>query len=70
VISGHPNCLESNAFQEISQAEEAIEMYFLKTGSPAHLQWFRVFEPLMVITGIVQPLAKQTAIDGGRKWVS
>ncbi len=32
-------------------------MYFLKTGSPAHLRWLRIFEPLMVITGIVQPLA-------------
>jgi MtN3 and saliva related transmembrane protein len=32
-------------------------MYFLKTGSPAHLRWLKVFEPLMVITGIVQPLA-------------
>ena len=29
-------------------------MYFLKTGSPAHLRWLKVFEPLMVITGIVQ----------------
>jgi len=27
-------------------------MYFLKTGSPAQLQWLRIFEPLMVITGI------------------
>jgi hypothetical protein len=32
-------------------------MYFLKTGSLAHLQWLQIFEPLMVITGIVQPLA-------------
>jgi MtN3 and saliva related transmembrane protein len=32
-------------------------MYFLQTGSPAHLRWLKVFEPLMVITGIVQPLA-------------
>jgi hypothetical protein len=32
-------------------------MYFLKTGSPAYLRWLRIFEPLMVITGIVQPLA-------------
>jgi MtN3 and saliva related transmembrane protein len=29
----------------------------LKTGPPAHLRWLRIFEPLMVITGIVQPLA-------------
>jgi hypothetical protein len=27
-------------------------MYFLKTGSPAHLRGLRVFEPLMVITGV------------------
>jgi len=32
-------------------------MYFLKTDSRAHLTLLRVFEPLMVITGIVQPLA-------------
>ena len=37
-------------------------MYFLKTGSPAHLRWLRIFEPLMVITGIVQPLATLTSI--------
>jgi len=38
-------------------------MYFLKTGSPAHLRWLRVFEPLMVITGIVQPLATLPSIS-------
>jgi hypothetical protein len=38
-------------------------MYFLKTGSPAHLRWLRVFEPLMVITGIVQPLATLASIS-------
>ena len=32
-------------------------MHLLKTGSAAQLRWLRVFEPLMVITGIVQPLA-------------
>src|SRR5580692_8715737 len=37
-------------------------MYFLKTGSPAHLRWLKVFEPLMVITGIVQPLATLPSI--------
>jgi hypothetical protein len=30
-------------------------MYFLKTGSPPQLEWLRIFEPLMIITGIVQP---------------
>jgi MtN3 and saliva related transmembrane protein len=38
-------------------------MYFLKTGSPAQLQWLRVFEPLMVITGIVQALATIPSIS-------
>ncbi len=37
-------------------------MYFLKTGSPAHLRWLSFFEPLMVITGIVQPLATLPSI--------
>ena len=37
-------------------------MYFLKTGSPAYLRWLRVFEPLMVVTGIVQPLATLPSI--------
>ena len=37
-------------------------MYFLKTGSPEYLRWLRVFEPLMVITGIVQPLATLPSI--------
>jgi len=30
-------------------------MYFLKRGSPAQLQCLRIFEPLMISTGIVQP---------------
>jgi MtN3 and saliva related transmembrane protein len=38
-------------------------MYFLKTGSPAQLQWLRIFEPLMVITGIVRPLATIPSIS-------
>jgi hypothetical protein len=38
-------------------------MYFLKTGSPAHLRWLRFLEPLMVITGIVQPLATIPSIS-------
>jgi MtN3 and saliva related transmembrane protein len=41
---------------------EVVGMYFLKTGSPAHLRWLEVFEPLMVITGIVQPLATTPSI--------
>ena len=32
-------------------------MYCLKTRSPEYLRWLEDFEPLMVITGIVQPLA-------------
>ena len=38
-------------------------MYFLETGSPAYLRWLRVFEPLMVITGIVTPLATLPSIS-------
>jgi hypothetical protein len=38
-------------------------MYFLKTGSPAHLRWLRVFEPLMILTGIVQPLSAPCLIS-------
>ena len=38
-------------------------MYCLKTGSPAHLRWLKVFDPLMVITGIVQPLATLPSIS-------
>jgi uncharacterized protein with PQ loop repeat len=37
-------------------------MYLLKTGSPAHLRWLKIFEPLMVITGLVQPLATLPSI--------
>jgi MtN3 and saliva related transmembrane protein len=37
-------------------------MYYLKTGSPAQLHWLRIFEPVMVITGIVQPLATVPSI--------
>jgi MtN3 and saliva related transmembrane protein len=32
-------------------------VYLLKTGSPTHLRALRLFEPLMVATGIVTPLA-------------
>lgn len=39
----------------LSNGEEAVRMYFLRTGSPAQLGWPRVFEPLMV-TGVVQPV--------------
>ncbi len=38
-------------------------MYFLKTDSPGYLRALRVFEPLMVITGIVQPLATLPSIS-------
>jgi MtN3 and saliva related transmembrane protein len=40
-----------------------IGMYLLKTGSPIHLRMLRVFEPLMVITGIVTPLATIPSIS-------
>jgi MtN3 and saliva related transmembrane protein len=32
-------------------------VYLLKTGSPTYLRALRLFEPLMVATGIVTPLA-------------
>jgi MtN3 and saliva related transmembrane protein len=32
-------------------------MYFLKDDSPIRLRALRVFEPLMVVSGIVEPLA-------------
>jgi MtN3 and saliva related transmembrane protein len=38
-------------------------MYFLKTDSRTYLRALRVFEPLMVITGIVQPLATLPSIS-------
>jgi MtN3 and saliva related transmembrane protein len=38
-------------------------IYFLKTGSPAHLRWLRTFEPLMVVTGIVTPFATIPSIS-------
>lgn len=38
-------------------------MYLLKTGSPAHMRWLQIFEPLMVVTGIVQPLAALPSIS-------
>lgn len=38
-------------------------MYFLKADSPAHLRWLRIFEPVMIITGIVQPLATLPSIS-------
>jgi MtN3 and saliva related transmembrane protein len=38
-------------------------MYILKTDSPVRLRALRVFEPLMVFTGIVQPLATLPSIS-------
>jgi hypothetical protein len=40
-------------------------VHFLKADSPVHLRLLRVFEPLMVITGIVQPLVER---DWECKW--
>lgn len=37
-------------------------MYLLKTGSPMHLRALRVFEPLMVVTGIITPFAAVPSI--------
>ncbi len=38
-------------------------MYLLKTGSPSHLRALRIFEPIMVATGIVTPLATIPSIS-------
>jgi MtN3 and saliva related transmembrane protein len=38
-------------------------MQSTKVGSPSHLRWLRIFEPLMVVTGIVQPLATLPSIS-------
>ncbi len=38
-------------------------MVLVKVGSPARLWWLRIFEPLMVITGIVTPLATLPSIS-------
>ena len=37
-------------------------MFLPKEGSPTHLRWLKIFEPLMVITGIMQPLATLPSI--------
>lgn len=37
-------------------------MYLLKTGSPMHLRALRVFEPLMVLTGILTPFSTVPSI--------
>jgi MtN3 and saliva related transmembrane protein len=38
-------------------------MYLLKTGSRIHMRALRVFEPLMVLTGIVTPFATIPSIS-------
>jgi hypothetical protein len=49
--------IDRDAAREPNNAKEIIGMYLLKTGSPIHLRMLRVFEPLMVITAMVTPLA-------------
>jgi MtN3 and saliva related transmembrane protein len=39
------------------RGQEAIGIFSLKAGSPACSRWQRIFEPLMIAVGIVQPLA-------------
>ncbi len=39
------------------RGQEAIGIYSSKAGSPAAPRWQRIFEPLMIAVGIVQPLA-------------
>jgi MtN3 and saliva related transmembrane protein len=38
-------------------------MYFLKPDSPVRFRALKVFEPLMVVTGVVQPLATIPSIS-------
>jgi uncharacterized protein with PQ loop repeat len=38
-------------------------MYLLKTDSPIHLRALRVFEPLMVVTGVITPFATIPSIS-------
>jgi MtN3 and saliva related transmembrane protein len=47
----------------LNDAPEATIRYLLKTGSPTHLRTLRVFEPLMVVTGIVTPFATIPSIS-------
>jgi hypothetical protein len=54
---------DSDATQEPNIAKKIDGMYLLKTGSPMHLRMLRVFEPLMVVTGIVTPLATIPSIS-------
>jgi MtN3 and saliva related transmembrane protein len=48
---------------ESGEAREATIRYLLKTGSPVYLRALRAFEPLMVVTGIVTPLATLPSIS-------
>jgi MtN3 and saliva related transmembrane protein len=62
-ISRAPPSAKCDPGHELNESTKSIGMYFLRTGSTAQLQWLRVFEPLMVITGIVQPLATIPSIS-------
>ena len=46
-----------------AKLKEAVGIYFIKAASPAHLRWLKVFEPVMMITGIEQPLATIPSIS-------
>jgi hypothetical protein len=39
------------AQRQPNNANEVNAVYFMKEGSPRHMRWLRVFEPLMVVTG-------------------
>jgi MtN3 and saliva related transmembrane protein len=58
-----PNSGNATPKRNSTRQKRSATMYFLKTGSPEYLRWLRTFEPLMVITGIVTPLATIPSIS-------
>jgi MtN3 and saliva related transmembrane protein len=55
--------MDCYAQPESKYANEVIAMYFMKEGSPRYMRWLRVFEPLIVVTGIVTLLANLLSIS-------
>lgn len=47
------DCLETTDQSLLANARKGIGMYLLKTGSPLHMRALRVFEPMMVLAGII-----------------
>ena len=55
-------CWSATPGQVLDWAKGGHWYVFSETGSPTHLRWLEVFEPLMVIAGIVKPLATLPSI--------